>query len=196
MMLTYTIDEDVSLCLFTTDDVQALHDVTMASKPYLKEWLGWLDYTTKVEHTAQYIQGTHQALLEQGGYPQTFAIIYKGEIAGTIGFNTLSKAQKIGVIGYWLGETFQQKGIMSKAFHAMIAYGFTGLNLNRIEVRVAVGNVKSRALPEKFGFIREGQIRDAEWLYDHYVDHIVYSMLKNEWIEGEYHNGYITKHQS
>ena len=27
----------------------------------------------------------------------------------------------------------------------------------------------------------EGNLRDAEWLYDHYVDQAVYSMLKGEW---------------
>ena len=34
------------------------------------------------------------------------------------------------------------------------------------------------------GTKKEGVIRDAEWLYDHYVDHVLYAMLKREW-EGE-----------
>lgn len=72
---------------------------------------------------------------------------------------------------------------MSQSFETMIDYGFNTLNLNRIEVRAAVENIKSRALPERFSFHLEGTIRDAEWLYDHYVDHAVYSLLKVEWEE-------------
>ncbi|MGG2108796.1 RimJ/RimL family protein N-acetyltransferase, partial [Lysinibacillus pakistanensis] len=29
----------------------------------------------------------------------------------------------------------------------------------------------------------EGTIRAAEWLYDHYVNHVVYGMLASEWQE-------------
>ena len=54
------------------------------------------------------------------------------------------------------------------------------LQLNRIEIRAAIGNVKSQAIPEKLGFAKEGCVREAEWLYDHYVDHIIYGMLKSD----------------
>lgn len=34
---------------------------------------------------------------------------------------------------------------------------------------------------ERLGFINEGTIRDAEWLYDHSVDHVVYGLLSRNW---------------
>ncbi|MGG0849133.1 GNAT family N-acetyltransferase [Peribacillus simplex] len=87
--------------------------------------------------------------IETGGYPQSVAIIYRGEIAGTIGFNEINKASNIGCIGYWLGEGFQGNGIMTKAFKTFIDYGFRELGLNPIEVSIAVENKKSRALAEQ-----------------------------------------------
>ncbi|WP_242967796.1 GNAT family N-acetyltransferase [Tepidibacter mesophilus] len=42
-------------------------------------------------------------------------------------------------------------------------------------------NVKSRAIPQRLGFKNEGVLREAEWLYNHYVSHVVYGMLDNEW---------------
>lgn len=70
---------------------------------------------------------------------------------------------------------------MTRALKSLIAYGFKELGLNRIEVRVAVENKKSRALPERLGFTEEGRLREAERLYDHYVDHIIYGLLTEEW---------------
>ncbi|MDQ0198274.1 GNAT family N-acetyltransferase [Neobacillus ginsengisoli] len=61
---------------------------------------------------------------ETGGYPKSVLILYEGEIAGTIGFNQLNKTSRIGVIGYWLGEKFQGKGIMTRALKSFIDYGF------------------------------------------------------------------------
>lgn len=180
-MFIHKIDEDTALRLFNENDAEELYHLTISSKPYLKEWLGWLDHIKSVENSYANIKSRLNEMVENGGYPKSFAIMYKGEIAGTIGFNNINKTSRIGVVGYWLGEQFQGKGIMSKAFETIIDYGFNELNLNRIEVNVAEGNEKSRALPERFGFINEGKKRQAEWLYDHFVDHIVYGLLADEW---------------
>lgn len=181
-MLLYKIDEEISLRMFNEGDTEEFYNLIISSKAYLKEWLGWLDYYERVENAAQNIKGRLKIFAENGGYPTSFAIIYNGEIAGTIGFNDINKTNRIGTVGYWLGEKFQGKGIMTKVFQSLIEYGFKELGLNKIQVRAAVENKKSRALPERFGFVEEGKLRQAEWLYDHYVDHVVYGLLAEEWI--------------
>ena len=180
-MLTYEINEDLYLRMFTLDDAEEFYNLTVESKTFLKEWLGWLDNINSVEDTVKNIQTRFTELADNNGYPKSFAIIHKGQIAGTIGYNTIDNRNRVGIIGYWIGEKYKGQGIMSQSFEAMIDYGFNTLNLNRIEVRAAAGNIKSRALPERFSFHHEGTIRDAEWLYDHYVDHAVYGLLKVEW---------------
>ena len=70
---------------------------------------------------------------------------------------------------------------MTRVAEALTEYAFKELALNKVEIRVAVGNKKSRSIPERLGFINEGCIRQAEWLYDHYVDHVVYGILSEEW---------------
>ncbi|WP_342663987.1 GNAT family protein [Peribacillus kribbensis] len=134
-----------------------------------------------MQDTAENIQERLKGLVENGGYPKSFAIIHRGKIAGTVGFNEINKSAKIGEIGYWLGQEFQGKGIMTKAVKALIEYGFKDLGLNRVEAYAASGNSKSRDLIERLGFTQEGIIRQAEWLYDHYVDHVVYGLLAEEW---------------
>ncbi|PJN51980.1 GNAT family N-acetyltransferase [Bacillus mycoides] len=180
-MLIHKIDEEVSLRMFNEGDAEEFYNLIISSKSYLKEWLGWIDYIESPEDTVKNIKARLKEFMENGGYPKSFAIIYKGGIAGTIGFNDINKANKIGIVGYWLGENFQGKGIMTKALKTLIDYGFKELALNKIEISIAVENKKSRALPERFGFVEEGKLRQAEWLYDHYVDHVVYGLLAAEW---------------
>lgn len=180
-MFTYDIDEDVSLRMFTERDAEEFFRLTMASKDHLKQWLGWINQIQSIEDTLRHINSTLDTFVALGGFPTSFAIFYRGEIAGTISFNHISELHRTGSIGYWIGEPYSGKGIVSRAFKAMLDYGFHTLNLNRIEVRMATENVKSRAIPERFGFTKEGKLRQAEWLYDHFVDHVIYSMLAADW---------------
>ena len=53
--------------------------------------------------------------------------------------------------------------------------------MNRVEIKSGEANVKSRAIAKRFGFKHEGNLREAEWVNDRYVDHAVYSMLKHDW---------------
>lgn len=180
-MFQYRIDEDLSLRMFTERDAEEFHLLTMDSKEHLQEWLGWLNQIQTIEDTMRHISGSLQSFVALGGLPTTFAIIYRRKIVGTISFNKISELHRTGSIGYWIGKDYSGKGIVSRAFGEMLHYGFETLHLNRIEVRVAEGNMKSRAIPERFGFEQEGVLRQVEWLYDHFVDHVVYGLLARDW---------------
>jgi ribosomal-protein-serine acetyltransferase len=84
-------------------------------------------------------------------------------------------------IGYWLGKDFQKNGVMSRSVKYLINYAFDKLKMHRIDIAAATENMKSRKIPEKFGFTQEGVSRESEWLNDHYVDNVWYGLLENEW---------------
>jgi ribosomal-protein-serine acetyltransferase len=108
-------------------------------------------------------------------------IWYRGEIAGQIGYNYFDWNDRRTEIGYWLGASFQGKGLITKSCRVLINYAFNELNLNRVEIRCGVENKKSRKIPENLGFREEGIVRQAEWLHDHFIDLVIYGMLANEW---------------
>lgn len=160
-------------------DAQALYERTDESRAYLKQWLPWLDDMKSVDDSLTFIKNSFQLYNDRKGL--TAGIFLNEVLVGIIGFNNLDFQHKIGYIGYWLAENYQGRGIMTTAVSAVVTYGFTELSLNRIELRAASENKPSRAIAERLGFTQEGRIRQAEWLYDHYVDHIVYSVLREEW---------------
>jgi hypothetical protein len=52
-------------------------------------------------------------------------------------------------------------------------HALTVWRLNRVEIRAAVENRRSRAIPERFGFHQEGTLREAERMGDRYLDCVV-----------------------
>lgn len=55
--------------------------------------------------------------------------------------------------------------------------------MNRIEIRCADANVRSRAIPERLGFKLEGVLRQALCRHLQIYDDIIYGLLKEEWLE-------------
>lgn len=180
-MMFCKIDENLSLRLIEWNDAERVFELTDKYRIYLREWLPWLDFTKKVEDTTGFIEGCLKGYAENKSL--TAVILFKGEIVGTASFNTINWVNKTAYIGYWLGEEYQGNGIMTRVAKAMTTYAFEHLYLNKVEIRAAVENKKSRSVPERLGFVKEGTIRQAEWLYDHFVDHVVYGILASEWKE-------------
>ncbi len=83
----------------------------------------------------------------------TFVVEYEGELAGVVGLVPQADVYRISAeIGYWLGEPFWGKGIMTEAVKQMVDYGFKHLNLIRIFTGVFDFNKGSQRVLEKAGF--------------------------------------------
>ncbi|MBS4210683.1 GNAT family protein [Bacillus sp. FJAT-50079] len=182
-MFVHKIDDEIYLKLIEVQDAEHVFQLTNKSRKYLKEWLPWLDTMVTVKDTKKFIKFTLKGYSENKS--MNTVILYKGEIVGIAGFNEIDWSNRIAYIGYWLGEGYQGKGIMTRVAAGLTNYAFEELHLNRVDIRAAVTNVKSRAIPERLGFTYEGCIREAEWLYNHYVDHAVYGMLASEWVKSQ-----------
>lgn len=178
-MFTREVNDAIYLRMLSARDADALFSLTDNSRSYLRKWLSWLDDTTSTDDSLQYIKHTFYAYNNRQGIHA--GIFYHGELVGVVAYHRLDYTNRIGAIGYWLGEEFQGKGIMTEAVSSIVTYGFEGLRLNRIEIRVAPENTASRAIPERLRFTEEGRLRQTEKLYDTYMDHIIYSMLAEEW---------------
>jgi ribosomal-protein-serine acetyltransferase len=66
---------------------------------------------------------------------------------------------------------------MTGAVRALVDHALRGWELNRVEIRAAPDNRRSRAIPERLGFRQEGVLRQAERVSDRYLDSVLYAML-------------------
>ncbi len=85
--------------------------------------------------------------------------------------------------GYELSTAYWQQGITSEAMSAVLTYGFTELELHRIEADVAPDNTRSKNLLLKLGFTFEGNLRQRYFFRGQYEDEYYFGLLKNEWMK-------------
>src|SRR5947208_2283170 len=107
-------------------------------------------------------------------------MLWEGRIVGMFGFYGMDWSHGKTSIGYLLDEASLGKGLMTAACRAMTRHALVELKFNRVEIRCAPENHRSRAIPRRLGYSEEGRLREVDWLYDHFEDHIVYSLLAGE----------------
>ena len=175
----YIISEGIIMRPFQDVDAEKVFMAIDTNRSILKRWLGWVDNIKTIEDSKKTVAQSINDFAD--GKSFRFGIFVENKYAGIVDLKDVNQKDKRASVGYWLGQEYQGKGIMTSALKQLLEFGFGTLDLNRIEIHVAPNNLKSRALPEKLGFKQEGQLRQFEWLYDHFEDHLVFSLLKIEW---------------
>jgi RimJ/RimL family protein N-acetyltransferase len=114
--------------------------------------------------------------------PRTnFAIIVDGEAAGGIGLILNSDIHRCSAeIGYWLGEAFWGRGVVTEAVRALTQWAFDNFNLSRIYAAVLEWNPASMRVLEKAGYQFEGRLRNAVIKQNQVMDEFIYSILRNK----------------
>jgi ribosomal-protein-serine acetyltransferase len=178
-MFERKVDDEVALVLLEEQHAAALFALVDANRAYLRAWLPWLDQNTQVEHTVAFIQASLRQFAAREAF--TFEIRFRGELAGVAGLHHVDWLNRRTAIGYWVAEGHQGRGVVTRACAGMIDYAFGELGLHAVEIACAPANTRSAAVPERLGFVREATLRQRQWLYDHFVDHVVFSLLASEW---------------
>ena len=164
--------ENISMKLRTSSDAPEVFRVIDANRSYLREWLPWVDATNSVSVLEGVIDSWNKQY--ENGSDIMMGIYENDRYIGNIGLHDINDGSAM--IGYWLAEGCQGNGIMTKCVRKLTDYGFAVLGLNRIYIHCAVGNKRSRAVPERLGFVQEGIIKGGENLHGVFHDLVVYAM--------------------
>ena len=110
---------------------------------------------------------------------RTFAIEHGGELAGVAALALHEDVfRRNASLGYWLGRTHWNRGIMSEAVLAVTEYAFTRLDLVRVSALVYAWNPASMRVLEKCGFEREGVQRHGAFKDGRLVDCVLFAKLR------------------
>lgn len=173
------IDENIELRQLKLTDAKDIFETIDSQRTYLGKWLPFVETTKDLTDSEMYVNSVINADIERFEY--VFTIRYNGQFAGIVGFKDTDKANKKTEIGHWLSEKFQKKGIMTKSVDTLCNFAFKILNINRVQIKCAVGNLPSSNIPKRLNFKLEGVERDGELLSGNiFVDLEIYSKLKSD----------------
>lgn len=113
-----------------------------------------------------------------------FLLISKesGDTIGECGFHTWNATHRRAEVYYHMKkDEFKQQGFMREALPKVLEYGFTEMNLHRIQASIADYNTPSKKLLKRFGFTYEGTLREEYCVDGVNEDSDYYSLLKSEW---------------
>lgn len=177
-MTRLEIDERLHLRPLESADAEPLYALVAAERERLAEWLPWAPAQT-LAATREFIATSRAQEAREDGFQA--AIVRDGEIAGIAGYHRIDRLNRSTSVGYWLASRHEGEGVMSAAVRALVDHAFGPLGLNRVTIEAAVGNRRSRAVPERLGFAEEGVLREAERVGGRFLDGVLYSMLASEW---------------
>lgn len=107
------------------------------------------------------------------------AITVNEEAVGSISVIKLNDVnRKSAEIGYWIGEEFQNKGIMKKAVKMIVKEAFERMDIVRIEAEIFETNIPSKKVLENNGFKLEGRKEKSIFKNGKIMSSLIYATFK------------------
>jgi ribosomal-protein-serine acetyltransferase len=179
----WDLGDSVSMRPVAESDIDQVLDAVTRNYDHLRTFMEWAkpDYSRKdaEEWVAKAAKRTGD------DQPLNFCIFRGDRMIGTIGFATFDNEAMVTEIGYWIDASEQGKGIMSRATRKLLELAFENLGMNRVQIRCASGNLRSAAIPTKFGFKQEGVQRQHIIRHGRIYDFWIFGLLKDEWLRRE-----------
>ncbi|HVG18308.1 MAG TPA: GNAT family N-acetyltransferase [Blastocatellia bacterium] len=108
-----------------------------------------------------------------------YAIDVGGAAVGAIGLTLYDDVfRRSAEIGYWLGEEYWGKGIVTEAVQALTDYAFSNFDLRRIYAGVFEWNLASMRVLEKAGYQFEARLRKHVTKEGETIDQFIYAILR------------------
>lgn len=167
VLLRYFQHEDWRYLVRYLNNEKVYENTLLIPYPYTREAAeGWIRENISCSHTSE--------------ISQNLAIATAGMLIGGIGYtkNMDPKLSHQAEIGYWLGEPFWNKGVMTTVVNAFSDWIFQNTSFTKLTASIFASNPASGRVLEKCGFIREGYLHRHIKKESHYEDCIIFGKLK------------------
>jgi len=116
------------------------------------------------------------------GSDYSFFLFEGGVLVGGITLsNICRRAAQFVTLGYWMGEAHAGRGLMTKAVALCLPFVFETLDLHRIHAAFLPGNMASRRVLEKNGFVEEGFAEKYLQINGRWEDHVLMGLTRERY---------------
>ena len=170
--------ERLTLREITVGDVDSIYGIY--SDPKVAEY----DDFNPIESKEVAMKVIHKFQLEFEEHEQIrWGIARKSDntLIGTCGPGNFESSAQRCEIGYDLLQSEWNKGYMTEALKAMVAFLFEEMGFNRVEAFVTPGNEGSIRVLQKVNFVEEGLLRERDFFKGCFQDGIIFAILKRDY---------------
>jgi ribosomal-protein-alanine N-acetyltransferase len=173
-------------------DFEAWSGLRHESRNFLKPWEPtWAPDELSKEAFRRRLRRYAQAARDGTGH--IFFIFDKktGALMGGCQLSNIRQgiAQSAATLGYWMGERYAGRGMMTDAVLSLTRYCVTRLGLHRIEAACLPDNAASRRVLTKAGFVEEGVARKYLKINGQWRDHVLFAIIEDDIPSGRSHKG-------
>ncbi len=118
--------------------------------------------------------------------PTNLAIEADGVAVGAIGYVPGRDVERFSAeIGYWLGESFWGRGIVSEALQLVTEHAFERMNFLRLFALPFADNIASVRVLEKAGYVKEGLLQSSSVKFGEPRDQFMFARINPSWVNRE-----------
>jgi len=170
------VSETIELRAIARPDIGRFWEVIERDRVHLERWLGWAQ-AARFESTRIFLED--QIAQHAEGRAAHYGIWWNGRLAGAIGLRNLDAPAETSV-GYYLATFACGNGIMTAALRTLTRTAIERLGVYRIELVAALGNMESRRVAERAGFVFEGIARARVIVHGKLHDAAVYARVASD----------------
>ena len=174
------MDDRLLLRPFRLTDLERLHAAIEESVVELSRWMSWCHADYSVNETRSWLQRQQEEWDTARAFNFGVFDRQKGDLLGGCGINRIDADYRLANLGYWIRSSQVGNGYASDATRLLATYGFDRLNLERIEIVVAVQNTASIRVAEKAGAVMEGILRKRLRIHQQNCDAIMFSLVPTD----------------
>lgn len=131
-------------------------EAALESRAHVAQWMAWLKPDYSADDARTWALDAVQSWESDRAYEFQIYDREDGALAGCAGLNAIDRKDQVCNLGYWVRASKLRLGAARQATELLVEFGFEMLDLNRIEIVVAVGNAPSQRVAESVGAAFEG----------------------------------------
>ncbi len=170
----------ITLCPYQKSDIESLYEAARESITEVFPWIPFCHPNYSIEESKAFIEGRSEKMKKGTGYDFAITDTNTGKYLGGCGINRIQNDWKVRDIGYWVRTSQTKKGIATATTLLLARFAFIELELNRVQLIIAVGNIPSLRVAEKVDAVKEGILRNGLTINGKPTDAVMFSLIPTD----------------
>jgi ribosomal-protein-serine acetyltransferase len=162
------------------NDASAILEAVMESGDDLKPWMSWYHEGFSLQDSRSWVEFCLKAWQGNSEYNFVITDIESRIVLGGCGLNHINHTDKLANLGYWVRTSFKGRDAATTTARLLARFAFDDIELNRVEIVVAIGNKASGRVAVKAGAKKEGVLRNRLALPSALHDAFLFSMIPED----------------